>query len=189
VIAAIHITVFALIFTGVEIFVFFTFGQWLDWTFMLIILTSAGLNWMFYELLKAPTLAGRRLLDKVDGFYHYLDIAAKQELENRFPGGRSPELFESYLPYALALGVEQKWAEKFADVLTRISASGRATYHPTWYSGAGWDNNHIGGFTSSLGSHFGAAIASSSTPPGSSSGSGGGGSSGGGGGGGGGGGW
>jgi len=31
----------------------------------------------------------------------------------------TPELFERYLPYALALDVEQAWAERFSDVLAR----------------------------------------------------------------------
>ena len=30
---------------------------------------------------------------------------------------RTPELFEKFLPYALALGVEQKWSEQFSTEL------------------------------------------------------------------------
>jgi uncharacterized membrane protein YgcG len=191
VIAAVHVTVFALIFIAAEIFVIVTFGRMISWVLVAMILIGAAINWLFYELLKAPTLAGRNLLDKVAGFRNYIEVAEKQELAFRHPNGRSPELFEMYLPYALALGVEQKWAEKFADVLTKVSSAGTVAYHPVWYSGSNWDNNHIGDFSSSLGSGFSNAIAASATAPGSTSGggSGGGGSSGGGGGGGGGGGW
>ena len=101
---------------------------------------------------------------------------------------KTPELFEKYLPYALALDVEQEWAEQFADVLAQAGQKG-ATYSPAWYSGSNWSTLGATGFASSLGSSFSGAISSSSTAPGSSSGGGGGGSSGGGGGGGGGGGW
>ena len=97
----------------------------------------------------------------------------------------TPQLFESYLPAALALGVEQKWAERFASVLNVQAPD----YHPAWYSGSGFDARHLGSFSSQLGSSLNSAISASSTAPGSSSGRSGGGSSGGGGGGGGGGGW
>jgi uncharacterized membrane protein len=95
------------------------------------------------------------------------------------------QLFEAYLPAALALDVEQQWAERFASVLD-IQAP---DYHPRWYSGPGFNARNLGAFSSSLASSLNSAISSSSTAPGSKSGSGGGGSSGGGGGGGGGGGW
>jgi uncharacterized membrane protein len=194
VIAAVYATVFALIFTGIEIFVITTFTRDLSWSFLFILLAGAGINWVFYELLKAPTRAGRKLLDKVEGFRNYLEVAEKHELEARHPKGRCPELFEACLPYALALGVEQKWSEKFADVLVKVSSAGTAGYHPSWYTGSSWDQNPMSDFSSSLGGSFTRAISSSSTPPGSGSGGGGfsgggGGSSGGGGGGGGGGGW
>ena len=107
------------------------------------------------------------------------------------PPDRTPELFEQFLPYALALGVEQQWAEQFSDVLTQATSDGTAGgrhYAPRWYSGHGF-NDGFGDFASSLGSGFAGAVSAASTAPGSSSGSGGGGSSGGGGGGGGGGGW
>ncbi|UCG39252.1 MAG: DUF2207 domain-containing protein, partial [bacterium] len=93
------------------------------------------------------------------------------------------ELFEKYLPYALALEVDQQWSEKFADVLRRAAETEH--YAPRWYRGRSWDSMHSGRFASSLGSSLGSAISSSSTAPGSSSGFGGGGGSGGGGGGGG----
>ena len=87
---------------------------------------------------------------------------------------------------ALALDVEQKWAQQFSDVFARLAQEGQG-YYPQWYSGRAWDRFNTRGFASSLGSSFAGAIASSSHAPGSSSGFGGG--SGGGGGGGGGGGW
>jgi uncharacterized membrane protein len=101
---------------------------------------------------------------------------------------RSPELFERFLPYAIAMGVEQPWSEQFADVLGKASVE-ETGYHPSWYSGSGWQGMAAGGFASSIGGAIAGSISSASTAPGSSSGSGGGGSSGGGGGGGGGGGW
>ena len=35
------------------------------------------------------------------------------------PSEKTPELFEKYLPYCLALDVENEWSEQFANVLAR----------------------------------------------------------------------
>ena len=188
VIHAIYLSLFAIPFIAGEIFGLTMFVQLTSLSMGFVLFIAAIINWLFYELLKAPTLAGRKLLDKITGFKQYIDIAERHELDFKHPKGRSPELFEEYLPYALALGVEQQWGESFADVLAQAQAASGG-YSPTWYHGTHWNNTNIGSFTDSLGSSFTSAIASSSTAPGSSSGSGGGGSSGGGGGGGGGGGW
>jgi uncharacterized membrane protein len=143
---------------------------------------------LFYHLLKAPTFAGRKIMDQIEGFKLYLSVAEKERLNLLNPPEKTPALFEKYLPYALALDVENAWSEQFSEVLARAGTEAQP-YTPVWYSGSSWDGFHTSRFTDSLGSSFASAISSSSSAPGSSSGSGGGGSSGGGGGGGGGSGW
>ena len=152
------------------------------------IATLFAVTGFFSSIMRRPTIHGRKTLDAVLGFREYLEIAEKDELNLRNPPERTPELFERFLPYALALGVEQRWSERFSTILGRSAAGAAGTYQPAWYTGE-WDGFDIGGTTSAIGSSMSSAISSSSSPPGSSSGSGGGGSSGGGGGGGGGGGW
>ena len=142
-------------------------------------------NGIFGRLLKAPTVAGRTVMDHIEGFRLYLDVAEGDDLRLIDAPPLTVELYERNLPAALALEVEQHWAERFAGVFA-TQAAGHA---PRWYSGDQWDTRNVSRFSSSLGSAFSSAISSASTAPGSSSGSGGGGSSGGGGGGGGGGGW
>jgi len=149
-----------------------------------------ALNILFFFLLKRPTRAGRSIMDEIEGFRMYLGIAEQERLNLLNPPEKTPELFEKYLPYALALDVENEWGEKFASILAAASATGDENgYRPPWYRGSAWRPGQTGMFTRSLGTGLGAAVASSVHAPGSSSGSGGGGFSGGGGGGGGGGGW
>jgi uncharacterized protein (TIGR04222 family) len=143
---------------------------------------------VFSILMRRPTRIGRKVLDQVAGFRDYLEIAEKEEMNLRNPPEKTPELFERYLPFALAMGVEHRWAERFAAIFAGLRGPGDASYHPSWYSGA-WNVSNFSRTTSALTGSLGSAISSSVNPPGSSSGSGGGGSSGGGGGGGGGGGW
>jgi hypothetical protein len=142
----------------------------------------------FAALMRRPTGLGRKVLDEMLGFMDYLEIAEKDELNLRNPPEKTPQLFERYLPFALALGVEQKWAERFTEVFAGLERQTGTSYHPSWYNGT-WNSFDIGSNTASLTSDLNSAISSSVTPPGSSSGVGGGGFSGGGGGGGGGGGW
>ena len=147
----------------------------------------AGFNVLFFWLLKAPTVAGRKILDQLEGFRMYLKTAEEDRLQVLNPPDKTPDLFERFLPYALALDCENEWNAKFTAVLAAAAAAGATA--PVWYSGSNWDAGRTTSFTDSLGSSLASSTAAASTTPGSSSGSGGGGSSGGGGGGGGGGGW
>ena len=151
-----------------------------------------------FEWLKAPSRAGRKIMDHIEGFRQYLGVAEEDRLEFLHPPEKTPELFERFLPYAIALDVENKWAHRFAGVLAAAgvgAAAGMAA--SSWYSGSdGSSPTAIADSVSSLSE----TISSASSPPGTSSGAssggsdfggggGGGGDSGGGGGGGGGSGW
>ncbi len=144
------------------------------------------INLLYHYLIKAPTLRGRRLLDRIEGFKRYLTLAEGDELKLRYASAVTPEKFEACLPYAIALDVETEWADRFAADL-REAGKDPSNYRSRWYSGS--DFRGVRGLSSSVGSALASSVASASTPPGSSSGGGGGGFSGGGGGGGGGGGW
>ena len=185
---ALGITIFASFFFIGEIFGSVLLVEAVSLLAVLLLAAMGLVNALFYHLLKAPTMFGRRIMDQIEGFKMYLSVAEKERLEMLNPPEKTPELFEKYLPYALALNVENQWSQQFAEVLAQAGAGGQA-YSPIWYSGSSWDRFDSGRFGSSLGSAFSGAISSASSPPGSASGSGGGGSSGGGGGGGGGSGW
>jgi uncharacterized membrane protein YgcG len=161
---------------------------------MLAPIVIAPLIAMSFYLLKAPTVAGRKVLDEIEGFKQYLGVAEEDRLNHLHPPEKTPELFERYLPYAVALDVENRWAARFAGVLAAAAAAGAAT--AAWYSGDRFSDNDWGSFANRVGDSLASTVASAATAPGSSggsssssSGSSGGGSSGGGGGGGGGSGW
>jgi uncharacterized membrane protein YgcG len=156
-----------------------------SWPIGVLIALFAGCIIVFHHLLRAPTELGQRAMEQIKGFTMFLSATEKDFLNYVNEQEQTPELFERYLPYALALGVENRWAEKFSAIIA--AAATTTAYTPHWYSDTrGFSAAH---FTSSFSSSFSSAVSSSSSPPGSSSGGGGGGSSGGGGGGGGGGGW
>ena len=185
-VGAVVISVFALPFIAGELFGIGALVMLAGVAFAIAIIALLATNVLFAWLMKAPTTAGRRLLDQIDGLRLYLGVAERDELAAQKAPPLSTEQFHRMLPYALALGVEENWTNLFA-VAVGPAAAAAAVAAAGWYHGASIGN--LGGFASDLGSSFGSAIASASTAPGSSSGGGGGGSSGGGGGGGGGGGW
>lgn len=185
---ALIFTGFTLPFLGGEIMALAFFSQVSSFWNLFLLAVIIAVNALFLFLLKAPTIHGQKIMDHLDGFKHYLSVAETDRLAYLHPPEKTPELFEKYLPYALALGVEHKWSESFTFLLDRAADQGPG-YHPIWYSGTSLSRLGGGALASSLGGALSGAIASSSTAPGSSSGSGGGGSSGGGGGGGGGSGW
>ena len=183
---AVFSTLFSLPFVGGWIFGFFALASATSVGGVFALILILGINALFFHLLKAPTLKGRSIMDELDGFKMYLSVAEKERMNMFNPPEKTPELFEEYLPWALALDVEQEWTEQFSTILEQAGEE-QSGYSPTWYSSQRPFTSKS--LASSLGSSLASTISSSSRAPGSSSGSGGGGFSGGGGGGGGGGGW
>lgn len=189
-IGAVFISLFALPFVGGLLFGLFAFSETVPYLATAALVAQGVLAYVFYHLLKAPTLAGAKIRDQIDGFKMFLTTAEKDRLEVLHPPHVTPEVFEKYLPYAIALDVENQWSRKFeAEAAQAGVAPEQRNYSPSWYSGSSFNRLGTTGFASSLGGAVAGATAAAATAPGRSSGSGGGGSSGGGGGGGGGGGW
>jgi uncharacterized membrane protein YgcG len=181
------------------------FGLWIlfayreDWVEVLptaLAFALAPVAVLAFPLFRQPTQAGRKVMDAIEGFRLYLGVAEENRLQAFYPPKKTPELFERYLPYAVALDVENAWAKRFEGVIEN------AAIEPTekdWFAGDDkWRRNPTV-LVDFVSKNLSERIASASTPPGtsgsgsgsssSSSGSSGGGSSGGGGGGGGGSGW
>ncbi len=139
---------------------------------------------VYVKLIKKPSVEKQALRSKLLGFKMYLGAAEEKQLQHFNPPAMTPEVFEKFLPYAIAFGVEEVWGDRFQDMISKALVD--PNYRSGWYSGS---IPHYGAFSRSMSSSLNSSVSSSSTPPSKSGGSGGGGSSGGGGGGGGGGGW
>ncbi len=131
------------------------------------------------------TNLAREIQDKSEGFKIFLK---SQEYYLKGLSSSIPErfnMYEKYLPYAIALDLEPVWSAKFKNEIAQMANIQKENYQ-AWYIGNG--NNTIANFSSQA---FASGVASSMRTTSSHSGSSGfsGGSSGGGGGGGGGGGW
>ena len=124
----------------------------------------------FGLIMPARTADGVRARGAALGFKEFLDRVESDRYKKMT---MSPEMFERFLPYAMAFGVEQKWARAFDGI-----------YHnqPNWYTSSSGDYSALG-FSRSMSNLSSAAATHMSWglgSGGSGSGSGGGGSSGGG---------
>ncbi len=145
-------------------------------SFVIAAIVSGIILVIFAQIMPARTEAGTRTLEQVLGFEEFLRRVESENLKRVIIG--HPELFDKYLPYAMAFGVERQFARAFEGIYTQA---------PQWYVGPSMMSFNVGHFSSSMSHLSTVASTTMSSSPRSSSGSGfgGGGSSGGGGGGGG----
>lgn len=144
------------------------------------------LFFIYVYLIRRPTEEKQKLRADIDGFEMYLKVAEVEQIKQFNPPDMTPELMERYLPYAIALGAEKVWGEKFQRVMQQMADRPDQGYHPLWYVGNIGD---LSTFTDGLNRGMTNTFQSTATNPSSGSSVSGGGFSGGGGGGGGGGGW
>ncbi|MBM4186235.1 MAG: DUF2207 domain-containing protein [Gemmatimonadetes bacterium] len=133
---------------------------------------------LFGFQMPARTVAGARTQEHIAGFAEFLQRVEGDRLRDFV---KTPEMFERFLAYAMAFGVEKQWAKAFEGIYTTP---------PSWYHGGNLSHFNASTFSGRMAELSTQAGSTMSSAPRTSSGSGfSGGSSGGGGGGGGGGGF
>jgi uncharacterized membrane protein YgcG len=116
---------------------------------------------LFATIMPARTVAGVRARAAIRGFREFLSRVDAHRLSSM---PLTPELFERYLPYAIALGVERRWARSF---------KGICTVPPQWYAGSQpIDSFDLSTFSHSLGQMSSCTAASMTSSPDSGDGSG-----------------
>jgi uncharacterized membrane protein YgcG len=128
----------------------------------------AGFGWF----MPAHTEQGARALEGVLGFEDFL-VHVESDRFNKMI--KTPEMFEKFLPFAMALGVEKNWSKAFQGILKEP---------PTWYRGSSYGPNfypiYFVNDLNYMSTQAGSAMTSAPRSSGGSGFSGGGGSSGGG---------
>lgn len=139
--------------------------------FIIASILSAAVICGFGWFMPAKTMAGTRALEGVLGFEDFLGHVESDRFNRMI---KTPEMFEKFLPFAMALGVEKNWSNAFQNIYNQP---------PGWYQGGGYGPqfypymfvNNLNAMSSQAGTVFASAPRSSG-----GSGFGGGGSSGGG---------
>ncbi len=99
-------------------------------------IVAVAIIFLFGRLLTATSMKGARTRVGVLGFEEFMNRVDSDRLK-RMP----PDTFEKYLPYAMALGVEHRWAKAFEGIIQNP---------PTWYQGD-WTTFNTFYFVNSLG--------------------------------------
>ena len=89
-------------------------------------LIICGFGWF----MPARTVKGAEALEHILGFEDFLGHVEADRF-NRMV--KTPEMFEKFLPYAMALGVEKNWSKAFQGIYTQPPQWYRGGYGPTFY--------------------------------------------------------
>ena len=114
----------------------------------------------FGRIMPARTQQGTRALEGVLGFEEFLTRVEADRFDRVI---KTPELFEKFLPYAMALGVEKNWARAFESIVVTA---------PAWYQGSDLTQFNTRGFTSRMGDMAARTASTMTSAPRSSGGSG-----------------
>jgi len=143
--------------------------------FILAGILTGAIICIFGWFMPARTQTGARALEGVLGFEDFLAHVESDRFNRTI---KTPEMFEKFLPFAMALGVEKNWSKAFQNIYTQP---------PSWYQGSYGPNfypymfvNNLSSMSSVAGSVMASAPRSSGGSGFSDSGGGGGGFSGGG---------
>jgi len=108
-------------------------GPWMFGSILLAVL----IIFLFSRLMSAKSMKGVRTRVEILGFQEFMNRVDADRLK-RMP----PDTFEKFLPYAMALGVEHRWAKAFQGIVQNP---------PTWYEGGYGPNFNTWMFMHDLG--------------------------------------
>lgn len=106
--------------------------------FVVAAVLSGLIIYGFGRIMPARTVEGARTLERVLGFEEFLTRVDGERLQRVV---KTPEMFERMLPFAMAFGVERKWARAFQGIYREP---------PSWYVGVGPGPFDLDGFSARL---------------------------------------
>ena len=74
----------------------------------------------FRHFLTTPTRAGLEKISELEGFREFLARTDSDKLTRENEPDKTPEMFEAFSGYAVALKVEHGWGEEFALIVSRL---------------------------------------------------------------------
>ncbi|HEV2115645.1 MAG TPA: hypothetical protein VGR48_06455 [Terriglobales bacterium] len=102
----------------------------------------AALDVAFLHFLRTPTQKGRQLLDEIEGFRLFLQEVDRSSLNQPDAPGEHPGTYEKYLPYAVALEVEQAWGDRFVALASTVHRAESVPNTESFYLGM-WDGKPV----------------------------------------------
>lgn len=101
---------------------------------IILIILLIPLNILFGILLtRTINEEGRKLVDQIEGFKQYLQVAERYRLDQLKTFEGIVNLYEKYLPYAMALDIENEWGTKFNTLMQNIHVP-KNSYQSKWFN-------------------------------------------------------
>ncbi|TAN57631.1 DUF2207 domain-containing protein [Patescibacteria group bacterium] len=94
-------------------------------------------------MLTTKSKEGVKAIWYIAGLKMYIEVAEERRIQFHNAPDRNPEHFEKLLPYAIALGLEKRWAQQFVDVYTQA---------PMWYVDDKMNHFNVNKFATSVAS-------------------------------------
>jgi len=112
------------------------------WRVLAVSVAMVALNLAFLHFMKAPTADGRKLLDEIAGFRDFLKTVEKLPMDRADAPSKDVGLYEKYLPYAVALDVEQEWSDSFVALASSPHGAALAPHTHAFYLGM-WNDKPV----------------------------------------------
>lgn len=114
---------------------FATFGSFISgngylgaFMFVMTFISIISVSFFNFEIKQRYTEKGWKIKHAIEGFKLFLEMTERDRYEFFNNPANNPQEFMEYLPYAIALGVEKKWAKQFESI---------SIPQPEWYKGSG----------------------------------------------------
>lgn len=112
------------------------------WPLIVVAIFLAILNLLQLRWMIAPTTDGAKLLTEIEGFRLFLQSVEHRPMYRSDAPGERAGLYERYLPFAIALEVEQAWSDQFLALASTVHQEGCIPGTESFYLGM-WDGKPI----------------------------------------------
>jgi hypothetical protein len=110
-------------------------GATFGWQIFAATLFLAVLNVAFLRSIKLPTYEGKQVLAEIEGFRTFLNSVERLPMGRTEGPGDHAGLYEKYLPYAIALEVEQAWGDRLMALTSTFHESASVPCAEAFYLG------------------------------------------------------
>jgi hypothetical protein len=119
----------------------FVLGVNFTWKVVVVAAVLALVNVGSLLWLRMPTESGRTLVKEIEGFRQFLQSVEQQPMDKPDAPDKHAGLYEKYLPYAVALEVEQAWGDSMIALTSSFHEAESSGVRP-YYLGM-WDGKPV----------------------------------------------
>jgi Predicted membrane protein (DUF2207) C-terminal domain len=117
-------------------------GNIFGWPVLAVTALMTTLGITFLHFVRTPTPEGQKLLDEIEGFRLFLREVDRYPMNHSEAPHNQPGVYEQFLPYAVALEVEQAWSNRFLAMASTFHCGDQLPGTESFYLGM-WDGKPV----------------------------------------------